>query len=268
MTLKPLVATTLPKSGTHLLERCLNAFSSIRRVEASFAPAAAGESGVPMGVGLPRAVSVESVRASLRMLRPGDFLSIHAPYSLPLASLLMEQNIPVIYLIRDPRDVALSLVPYVRRGRHRLARVLDGMSDGDAFRFAVLGGPGEGSDGLLPLKERFNSIVAWEAYRPSLRVKFEEIVGATGGGSDTLLAQTLELIADHIGLPASAAPSESERRSLFGVTRVDRLARRRSTHGFRQGQVEGWRTRLTAKQISLVDEHMGPELVEAGYPRE
>ena len=82
-------------------------------------------------------------------------------------------------------------------------------------------------------------------------VRFEELIGARGGGNDETQARTIRAIYDHLGLAVPARLSER----LFSS----------ASPTFRRGQIGGWRESFDAGLEALFQQEAGNWMEVYGY---
>jgi len=92
--LRPVLSNSLPKAGTHLLEGILEELPGLRN---------AG-----------RRTLVEHRELDPRRMRTGAFYNAHLPWTAARQEQLRASGVIVLFLIRDPRDMAVSRMHYVR----------------------------------------------------------------------------------------------------------------------------------------------------------
>jgi hypothetical protein len=283
---------SLPKSGTHLLERALEllglrnweatrplvrrvgdrlgltspAFLDTRsaaawhraRMRLSGADTRSA-GGVPVGVFAPRSLDKAALARWLAPRAPGSFVKAHIPYHPATAELMTKAGLRSVTIIRDPRAVVASMVPFVLDAggwRHFLQDRFAALCPEQRVDLVINGGE-TGLSGLtlLPLKQAFESVLDWDTHPGTLLVRFEGLVGPRGGGSAAAQSATLQAIAAHLGCQLT----KDRRARMAGV--FDTTA-----PTFRGGQVAGWRARLTPDQANRVMAAIGSELLSrAGY---
>jgi hypothetical protein len=161
-----------------------------------------------------------------------------------------------IYLVRDPRDVALSEYAY---------QTALGLVDLDLGQYLH-----------RFLTQGVNPFASWRAHVQSWRtaplkpeqllvLRFEDL------RKDTF--QTVVQIARFMGLP----PAEDRIRKAITDNTVDRMRakeketpQRASQRGrfIGSGSVGGWRNNLTSAQLELFRQHVSQPLLQMGYPLE
>ena len=100
------LVVSLPKAGTHLVERAICLHPRLyRRFLPTLNPENVGEEGLA-GV--------------VRAQRPGQVVVAHLPFDPAYPELL--EDVKTLFVIRDPRDMAVSLAHYIEsRGDHPAA---------------------------------------------------------------------------------------------------------------------------------------------------
>lgn len=287
------LVNSLPKSGTHLLERALmilglqnweTSRSTFRRAtdRAGLSPpsflakpaadrwrrlrrqpshfSAEGAFAYPVGVFTPEYFDRATALKWLSPRRPASFVKGHIPYTPPLAKLIDAiPGLTPVTIIRDPRAVVASVIPYVldaRHWTHFLQAEFEGLDEDARVDFVLNGGTARTSGlRVLSLAEAYGSVLDWQHHAGTLVVRFEDLVGAQGGGRDEAQVDTFEALANHLGI-ALTDTLRGRMRDVFDP----------SAPTFRGGRIDGWRTRLTPDQIRKTEAAMGPALFErAGY---
>ncbi|MCH9769328.1 MAG: sulfotransferase domain-containing protein [Gammaproteobacteria bacterium] len=98
-------------------------------------------------------------------------------------------------------------------------------------------------------------LASYYAERPnSLVCKFEDLVGAKGGGDDELQRETIKKMADFLGLDLSKKATDHVVANLFGASST-----------FRKGQIGSWVEHFKAEHHAAFDSMMGHLLEKWGY---
>ena len=296
------VANSIPKSGTHLLDRLLvllgfelvdlggvrphllksgdrfplldqrlKRILGIRRPEdvlgigphlvegGRFPPArrflrSRGEK-VTVGVVSPRQISRRWLAGRLAGVPEGGFVTAHCIYTPELAGLFHEGGMKTVCILRDPRDVAVSQMHYLKQLKNHFAHeeYMALPSDRERLMVSIRGGE-LGGQGLQPLAERYGRFLGWERAGGAVMVRFEDLVGPEGGGSEEAQRLAVGRVAMHLGVPVEERTIGLVGEGLFGAGRT-----------FRKGQIGGWREEFTAEHEQALEEAAGPLLAELGY---
>ena len=242
---------SIPKTGAHLLERALRGLGCRRGQKPIGSSVVLGRNGflksllrgpwssrdaVLVGVEVAVAARAGWLRRRLGAAAPGTYVRGHVQYSEAFSSLLEEGEFRLLHLVRDPRDVAVSHAHYVLERRrhvfHSFYRELGSFEE--RLVFSIRGGWVPGVGYLVSIGERFRSMEGWKRYPDVLTLRFEDLVGAGGGGDVDRQRRALGRLAAWIGR------SEEEGRMLAGE-----IFGGSST--FRKGQIGGWREAFGAR---------------------
>lgn len=249
-------ANSFPKGGTHLLSALLG---ELPRMMFSGVHCAAGD--VTGGADRPEPDNMdwEGLRRTLGRVNRGQFMTAHFPYVDGLAQELDRLGYRSILILRDPRDVVISAQHYVTKmtahDLHR--RFTEQYRTADERIAAIIAGfpaneYGRGQDSIAERLERY---LPWLSTPGVLVVRFEDLVGAAGGGSRERQDAAVEAVGRHV----DRALRPDQVRAVAGRVWSDKSST------FRQGRAGGWRDHLSPEHIRLFKEHAGRELVELGY---
>jgi len=249
-------ANSFPKGGTHLLSALLGElprmmFSGVHRAAGDFT------------AGAPRAdagnTDWERLRRTLTTVNRGQFMTAHFPYVDGLSDELDALGYRSLLILRDPRDVVVSAPHYVTKmASHDLHRRFTELYRTDEERLtATITGfsadeYGRGQDSI---GERLARYVPWLSTPGVLVVRFEDLVGAAGGGSRERQDEAVDAVAQHVDRP-------------LRPDRVRAVAERvwsDKSSTFRQGRAGGWRDQLTPEQVALFKDVAGEQLIALGY---
>jgi hypothetical protein len=254
------LANGIPKGGTHLLTTLLDAFpglsfsgyqetlTTFRRTP--FLRASYDDADVDW----------TALRRRLSKIPSGEYAAAHFPFAPSLQSVLDELEIRHVVILRDPRDIVISDAAYIRGNRrHAHNRRISALSRAEAVSFVITGFRNDdGTVGLGSIADRVANYARWMQQPGALVCRFEDIIGAAGGGDDGLQFAAIEAIGRHIGRPLSA-------------TAVERIAVKvwdPQSHTFRAGRTGGWREVLDSAQRDLFKEIAGEWLIRLGYERD
>lgn len=234
-----ILCITIPKSGTHLLERALCLHPALHRARLP----TIHEGNLQDHGGL---------RTMLPCLRPGQVLLAHLPYQPHFDDAVRSHDVRSLLLVRDPRDVAVSEAHYALARPDVPGHAAVAAEPDLAGRIRVVI---EGRDGeLAPLADRLRRFVGWLESGARL-VRFEDLVGPEGGGDLERQCDTLRDVFAHIGLPVTGNELGRLRNRLFSA----------ASPTFRRGRTGGWRDDFTPEIDALFLERAGPLLGTFGY---
>lgn len=236
---------SIPKAGTNLLGRvAANLPPMVPRWRYHIGPYAYG------------------AEEQVRYVRRGQVATAHAKWSSRAQTALDANPAVVAYLmVRDPRDIAVSNALFIggKATKHRLHEYYSSLpSDEERILASVLGIPSsklQGAGPSLPLAEHFRGFTRWLSDSRYLLVRFEDLIGEAGGGSERRQRDTVARIGAHAGLALS--PEE--------VKRVADSAFSQEVWTYRKGQIGDWRNYLTPAVEAAFKEATGEVLVSLGY---
>ena len=264
-----IVANSIPKSGTNLLARLLTLLGfeqtsemgiRSRLVAGPFAPVrkllrARSKEKVTIGVASPQRIDRRWLERRLSRVDEGCFVTAHCVYSPELASLFAGGRMRVVCIFRDPRDVAVSQMHYIKQRSEHFAHEAFLKLPTDHERLLHSNRGGElGGRRLQSLDERYRQFLGWQDADNAMMVKFEDLVGPRGGGSAEVQRRTVERVARHVGLEPDERMMRTVEENIFGVSNT-----------FRKGQIGGWREEFSEEHAQSAREIAGPLLVELGY---
>jgi len=229
------LVVSLPKAGTHLVERAVCLHPRLyRRFLPTLNPENVGEKGLA---------------GAVRAQRPGQVLVAHLPFEPAYSELLV--HVQTIFVIRDPRDMAVSLAHYIEsRGDHPLHFAYSERPDERSrIELAILG-DSEARPPAPSLESLLAGFAGW-LESGAFVVRFEELIGAQGGGDDEAQARTIRALYDHLGV---AVPPRLPERVFSSASPT-----------FRRGQIGGWRQAFDSELEALFEREAGGWMEVYGY---
>jgi len=236
----PILCVSLPKAGTHLLERALCLHPRLyRRLLPTLNPNNIDRWG---GLG-----------PLSERLRPGQILISHLHFRPEYPLLLQRANVRSVFLVRDPRDILVSLAFYVPANpAHHLHDLFAALPNThDRIRLGITG---DSTGRLPPLRERLLAFSGW-LDAGGLVVRYESLIGGPGGGDSETQRATLVALYEAVGAPAGDALVDEVCARLFS----------RASPTFRQGTTGQWRQQFTPDLRALLEAEAGAELKRYGY---
>ncbi|MEZ4698718.1 MAG: sulfotransferase domain-containing protein [Rhodothermales bacterium] len=265
--MKKAFINSLPKSGTHLTAKCLklmgyserNHIGSAQVLNPGLVSKVRRLSMMPMrqgylvGIDTPVEIARSTVHRMLKSAPSRSFFTAHVGYSTALLDAVVAHDITPIIVFRDPRAVLVSFVHYVaQRKEHVLHGEYSKLSLEDRFE-AVLNGRRFANAYLEPLRIRCLALEGWLTSEHTLKIRFEDLVGNRGGGSDEIQRDTLRRLSEALDIPNP--PIDQVVGELFGPGR----------HTFRKGQIASWQEEIPADLLSAVDQKVGDIIERWGY---
>jgi len=239
---------SIPKAGTHLLSSALEQntplFNSRRHVQMHKINQLAPSGQKTLDVEL----DANAFAKHVHRVRDGQFFSAHMFHDPAIEDVLAMNGIRTIFVVRDPRDILLSTLHYIKGlRRHHLHKLYtEVVTDLDDQIAVELEGRSE-EPYQRPLKYRLQQYLGWTSSSSVLTVRFEDLIGARGGMSDKARDEAYARLSDHLGLAV--------------------VPRATSTNSptFRKGMGFGWRGELTEAQARRINNACGEEINSLGY---
>ena len=245
----PVLANSVPKSGTHLLDQVVAALPH-RRCYGTFL-----ESMTASYVFRERTDA--STVAFIEKLVSGEVVRAHLHHSTPAQGALAEQNVVHYFIYRDPRDVVVSEAHYLRSMNlwHKLHPYFKRLPTfTDAVSLAIRGlQPGEADLEYPDIARRYRRFLPWLHSPAVCAVRFEELVSPRRRGA---IERIVRFYADRCGEPFDIEEVVD--------TAEARIAPSRS-HTYRAGKTGGWGGVFTDEHKQSFKSLSGGLLGELGY---
>jgi hypothetical protein len=231
---------SIPKAGTHLLERALCLHPRMYR---KLIPTVSDE-------------NIEKYRGFeklLRRIRPGEVVASHLRFATPYPEQLRRSGVSGVFLVRDPHDIVVSQVHYVsKRADHRLHDVFAERDDArEKLRLAIAG---DRDRGAASIGERLDYFAGW-LDAGCLVLRFEDLVGPGGGGDAERQRASIASLLRHVGLVEEDGTVDAIAKELFSS----------ESPTFRKGSAGGWRSAFDPELERLFDQVVGDRAIPYGY---
>ena len=176
------------------------------------------------------------------------FVYNHYTYDPILLQAILEAKIPVVFLIRDPRDYVVSLTNHILRRRdHKNHQFFHAMKSDEERYLSIITGASQGKEFVLPMNYRYKKMQGWIENPLVLTLRFEEIIGPKGGGKREVQYRAFEKLINHIRHPIN-------RDELY--RQVDATYNEQSTL-FVKGKIGQWREAFSDKVLDAFNSHAG-----------
>jgi len=233
---------SLPKSGTFLLRRALSLMPN-------FAPRWSIHG---LNAGEP------NLNRKITNIRRGQYVSGHLYWSQVLTDLLVTNNIRTIFIIRDLRDVAVSLACYLndKNSQHRLQNYFASLESDDERLMAVMLGAEQqlfhDCQDRKSLGEFGMAFLPWLNEPNCLTVRFEDLIGTAGGGKKTKQRKSLQAITNYLDIDISDQQIAQLAEKLFF----------RSSRTFRKGKIGDWQNWFTTEHKQVFKDMACPQNID------
>lgn len=252
---------SIPKSGTNLLQRLLD-LSEVPYSGRSIAASSSfgrfawlkqwlhrpevNEVPLPIGLEVPTVVSPSWLRNYLHQAR--GYVTGHAQYTQNLSYLLTSEGYKTIQIFRHPCAVLVSWAHYIESPDYywqAASRELVRMPLQHRMTLMARGGM-FGNMYYTGLVEIIRKAEGWLRDPNTLVIRFEDLVGPQGGGSDLVQKNTIQAILKYASIRKSNLEVEAIQSALFGKTPT-----------FRSGQVDGWKQVMDRAMLASMREIFG-----------
>jgi len=271
------IVNSVPHSGTHLVSSILEIIGyshalqfhwktlSFKKVglnwRTSLLPGNYGidnmEDKFYVSVASPQLVRADLIKKIIKKIKNNKYLLSHIPYSDIFADMLTDLHFKGITIIRDPRDMCLSMLNHIETRPHHLAfealynnlpsrkERLEAIAEGTKIQTT------DGNRSFGNLKKMVNSILSWNKVDNFVLLKFENLVGTRGGGSADVQFQSINIILNHLN--AEHLNVEEIANNSFGKSGT-----------FRKGKINRWKTELNEDEKKIFKKYDN-FIVSLGY---
>lgn len=253
---------SLPKSGTNLvakLTRLVNVQDSGKSIASSsvvgnyqFAKSCMrldhfSGNNIPVGLEFPVSLGYAWLDRYLKIAN-NQYLSGHAAFSEQLVHLLQKNGIKQIQVFRHPAAVLVSWAKFIAEDKnswHPSHAHMVKMNLDDRCRFMLTGGLLEGGKYYQSSFTEILSRTDGWLESTALVVRYEDIVGAKGGGNDDAQRLVIKNVMQHMGMHAAENELDRLQDQLYG-----------GTHTFRSGQINSWQAEIGQDTLQLIQSNM------------
>jgi len=200
-------------------------------------------------------VSKEWLHSRLSSIPHGCFISSHLPYSTDLADFLHLHDFRILNIHRDPRDVIISYINYVK-GKKRLPfhEAYKRMNLDEALD-QVLAGANRGNIVTAPLRDRVERMMGWLGDQRVYSTTFESLVGPKGGGGKSHQHDAAMGICRHIGFSVIHSRLDEVVETIFDPR----------SETFSKGMLGQWKDVFGPAQLDKVMANLGDCIRRLGY---
>jgi hypothetical protein len=202
---------------------------------------------------------VEQARGFLAHIRPGHFSGSHFYFFPELGQIIDDLSIKTVTIVRDPRDVCISNVFYIiGTPNHRLHPYYSGMTEDERLMASIHGMTSvqlHGAPPSLDIGSHYRNYEGWADRHTGLVVKFEDLVGSRGGGSDDRQTQAVTAIANHLEIDLPKRKIDFACANAFWP----------GARTFRKGQIGDWRNHFGPEHLAAFNQVAGEEMKKFGY---
>lgn len=209
---------------------------------------------VLIGVTTQLKVSSSLCKSWLETVPEGFFIAGHTPYTEDFEQILQKLGFKHLVIVRDPRDVLISMAHYIAKPSHPLSKTLEKLSFNDRIQFLMKGGAA-GNRSILNFRDAFLSVLKWKEREDCILIRFEDLIGEKGGGSKILALMALKKIQRYLGLYLDDGQLEKIYNNIFDI----------SSPTFRKGKIASWKDEFPSELLQVFNEEMKAIISELGY---
>jgi sulfotransferase 6B1 len=243
-----IVVNSVPKSGTHLVTKCIEILTGKKADWIGRAPFPKGSKLHPTGV------DVDFIQQKIDALPDNKFFFTHLTYADAFNDFSARMNYKCFFVYRDPRAQLVSLAHWRVRLHSNKGLSLDEAILSLINQPLLYAYEWNNINGVTDL---YNAYMPWARSPHFCVIRFEDLVGPQGGGDKQKQCLTVKKIAQHLGLSIDDATLDLVCGQLFG-----------DTYSFHEGQISGWKNYFTPEHTQLFKQHAGKLLVDLGYEKD
>lgn len=245
----PIIANSIPKSGTHLLNQIIIPFA-----KADYETFLISVPSFPH-----REVPKAKMLGSLARVVPGEMISAHLHFSEEYEQTLESKNAVHYFIYRDPRDIVVSEAHYLTHINtwHQLHAQFKSLpSDEARISLAILGNQDPHYNNDYPnVAERYCKYTAWIGRESCFAVRYEDLMSER---RETIIADMVTFYAKRVGR------KDTDVLLREAVASIDP----NKSFTYRQAKSGGWRSSLSETHKVKLKEVAGKLLVELGYEKD
>jgi hypothetical protein len=232
-----ILCNSIPKSGTHLIERTLCKNPKIYR---KILPTI-NDRNVSKYGGYSKVIG---------SLKKGQMIITHFEYNDELQDAIKQNGVKNLLIIRDPRDVAISRSFFVPdtpdHPHHEVFKKLETKKER-----IMLSIKGDAAKGIPSLKKRYTNYLKWKDHDTCI-IRFEDLIGASGGGTKESQKETIQEIYDYLEID-------------FDLEKILGSTYSKLSPTFRKGAKNKWLEHSDEEIINELSAELNDVLIEYGY---
>lgn len=254
----------IPKSGTNLLQRLMELLGLEYDKLGVAASLILGKNNFPkkiirgnilgnnpfiVGYDVEVPISEFWMKRRFKKISNGKYVSGHANFTEKIHKLLIDNCLKTIIIIRDPRSILLSNAKYFfKREDYYLYKLYKSKDLSQRISIALDGGYyDEIGLYLNSLDYQLENLKSWKNKDEVLIVKFEDLIGEKGGGSNGVQFEKISEIMEFIGMSDLIESKfiNNIANNLFG-----------NSVTFNSGLINSWEKEISKSQLSVINEKL------------
>ncbi len=282
-----ILINSLPKSGTHLLTKAIEIFDykeyytnrgyvkrvldsvgfntpkyfNYKQAKNSLKKKSRIKQEIAIGAFTPYFVNQLTMQYWLDTIPYGQYIQGHIPFHSALTPIITGLNYRHLVIIRDPRAVVASLIPFILNaqssgmGTHFLYDDFKSMSTTQQLYFILEGGHATKANvEITGFIDVYRSILAWRNEPNCLLVRFEDLIGEQGGGNIDKQENVVKELAAYLNIDFDNNIS-SKLNQIYNP----------SARTFRIGKIDSWKNSMDAESVEYLIEYCAELYNEIGY---
>lgn len=253
------LCNSYPKSGTHLLYQILYSIPGLKKWNDIVS--------VQALCGIMNTAS--HIRWKIGSAPNGTIVRSHLMYCNQILNILNENGCKMLFIYRDLRDVAVSHARWViKEERIFLHDLYTQMATFDdqlmhSIQGVPIGSPFGSNISQPDIGSDFARWSRWVEDPHTLAIKFEDLVGERGGGSEATRLYKVQQILDHLSVSISKHQLQEQFASY--ILNPD------ESHTFKKGgkgSIGGWQTHFKDEHKTAFKKVAGEMLIKLGYEQD
>lgn len=243
-----IILNSIPKAGTHLAMKCICLLTQKHSYAIRWNPVLEPSKGRFFS-----GDDIVQLREIFSQVPRNEFISSHLIFSSVMEDEVVKKGYKFIFIYRDPRAQVVSMARWkmkfnANNGMNLNESIMSLIKEPALYKI--------GWDTVGNISELYASYMPWALNSKFLAVRFEDLVGSKGGGDAQKQYQTVQNIADFLGLKLSAQKIHSICLKIFGETST-----------FNEGQIDGWKKYFTNEHKKAFKKYAGKLLIGLGYEK-
>lgn len=258
-----ILVISIPKTGCHLLTKCISLLTSKQEV---FAYSRLTDANI---------LEYLQKADNLYPKDSGSFVLGHVEWSESCQELLLKQKLALFFILRHPGDQVISHANFLLKAR--FSGTMEALTklnfDLDEIILSLIQSKDLYTwfpESVQNIENLYQLYLPWKDCPQVYTTYFEKLVGSKGGGSDEEQFKEIKNIAKHLGLDVSDGKIKDVASKLFGDDNFDWPKEPQSEFlvgekTFRSGQIGSWKTCFNEQHKKAFKTLAGNLLKKLGY---
>lgn len=239
-------ANSIPKAGTNLLSHTLGLFPFIdEKLTFHYDQ------------------NYSHYSKELEYIQHGQIVTAHLKYTYELSEFLSRRGFKCFFIYRDPRDIVISNAFYItyKDNSHRLHDYFKNTLKSDKQRIlasiqGIKASTLNQEENSLSISDHLKGFLPWLNCPNCLSIKFEDLIGDSGGGDSKTQMDLIRHIEDFLGISNI---------STDYISAISENVFSKKSKTFRKGVIGDWKVHFDDEIKEIFKEECGRELIKLGY---